>query len=228
MATKSMVSAKSTDEAVPVRITDRQVEQAVERAINNAVDTLKVFEMYDQMLANTPAGQRTQLIDTLYRMLSYSLSEENLNEFPSPGSEEEDTFRLSQLGLSAREEFRQWANQMRRELRDPLSSILCDAINRVKSGTGMASVEFSMSSLSEEQRQFAYMVFDSFTTSQSLQPPSDYVRGQYYTGTKRNYSSEDAASRQIPAWIEYGGTQVTVMWPPWLYGQGRTEYNFQQ
>ncbi|HNT60828.1 MAG TPA: hypothetical protein PKJ97_02515, partial [Candidatus Bilamarchaeaceae archaeon] len=105
------------------------------------------------------------------------------------------------------------------------SGIMSQVINRVRSGT-VPSITFSIGPFGDEQKQFAYMVFDSFATTQSLQPPPDYVAGQPYAGQKRGYSTDDASSRRIPALIEFGSTQVTVMWPPWLYGQTSTDLSF--
>ncbi len=222
MVARGARSAKTAGEAVEVNITERQVERAVEASFNDVAT--KTFQMYDQMLENTPVEQRGQLLGYIYEIMSYSLSEEDLGKFPQAGDPAEATFRLSQLGSRAERAFSEWATRMRREAEDSLSSILCEAINRVRTGT-VPSVEFSISPLSEEQRQFAYLVFDSFITNQSLQPPADYVTGEAYSGSKRVYSSDDAASRRIPAIIEFGLTEVTIKWPPWLFGQTYREQN---
>lgn len=223
MITRGARSAKSPGEAVEVNITERQVRRAVEASFNDAVSG--AFRMYDQMLETASPGQRGQLLDYLYEILSYSLGETDLARFPRPGDPSEDSFRLSQLGPSAERAFRDWATRMRREVENSLSGVLEESINRVKSGT-VLSVQFSIRPYSEEQRQFAYVVFDSFITGQSLQPPADYVPGEPYSGSKREYSQRDASSGRIPAIIEFGVTEVTVKWPPWLYGQTRTDVSF--
>lgn len=222
MVARGERSAKTAGEAVQVNITERQVERAVEASFNDVAT--KTFQMYDQMLDNTPAAQRGQLLNYIYEILSFSLSEEDLNKFPQTGDPAEATFRLSQLGAGAERAFSEWATGMRSEVEDSLSGILSEAINRVKSGT-VPTVEFSIGPFSEEQRQFAYLVFDAFITNQSLQPPADYVSGAAYSGSKRGYSSDDAASRRIPALIEFGLTEVTVKWPPWIFGQTYAEQN---
>lgn len=211
---------KEAPAAVEVRITDQEVARAVSGSFREAVELARErAEEYNRRLSepSLSAEGRTALIDQIYRdVISYGIPE---SSFPEPGSAEEARFRIDVNGVV------EWARRMWRETEDSLSEVVGQAINRVKTGH-TPSINFSIGSFSDEQRDFASLVFDAFNANHALPAPEDYSPGRPYSGAKRQYSEEDAASRRITAVIDVQGATVNVRWPPWLFGQAGREYSF--
>jgi len=205
---------------VEVRITDQAVSSAVGGSFEDAISLIRGrAEDYNRQLSDPglSAEGRSALIDSIYRdVISYGIPE---TSFPEAGSPEEAGFRINVGDVVS------WARSMRSETEDALAGIMEQAVNRVKMGT-TPSISFNIGEFSEEQRDFASLVFEAFNNGRALEAPVDYAPGQPYSGSKRQYSEEDASSRRITAVIEFHGTTVDVKWPPWLLGQTTREYGF--
>lgn len=217
--TNGTTRVRGASRGAEVRITDQAVSRAVSSSFEEAVKLARqrAIAYNNELEAASTPGARSAIIDRIYRdVISYGIPEES---FPAPGSPEEARFRIDVEGVV------EWARRMRRETEDSLSPVFEQAINRVKGGS-TASINFSLADFSEEQRDFCSLVFEAFNANHALQAPEDYVPGRPYTGTKRAYSEEDAATRRITAVVDMGGVTVNVRWPPWLFGQTSREFEF--
>lgn len=270
MAQRGGIAQKEATDMIEIHFTDQQISRAVLGSFDYASE--HAFEMFERWLSNpnlTREG-RADLIDYIYGIAQYSLTDADVTLFPPTrpnplekqrlmGENDEhyqermrsyderleaalasaEAFDITLVSQESREAFKTWMRGMETgrtitaedgaRVREPglenqLTSLLEQAISTVVQG-GSGSVPFSIGQYSNEQIVFADIVFDAFNESRAMQPPADYIPNENRPlSSKRYYSQEDRDSdHPFPIRIEFGYTDVTIYWSPWIRGQTYSE-----